>query len=142
MERLPIPTLNEEQRNQLATLARQLTEIAQQRYQLRRAMDRRIQSDLGNGQGKFTKRLQEWWLLPWQAFREEIRKSFKNDIPLRERNEWEALLREQRDEIERLTAKIIELEEQLNVAVYAIFNLNHQEIKIIEQETKYQYGEW
>jgi hypothetical protein len=142
MERLPIPKLNKEQRDQLATLTQQLTEVARQRYRLRREMDQRIQSDLGNGQGKFTKRLQEWWLLPWQAFREEVHKSFKNDIPLRERGEWEALLREQREEIERLTAKIVRLEKLLNTVVYDIFNLSEQEIKIIEQETRYQYGEW
>lgn len=26
--------------------------------------------------------------------------------------------------------------------IYVIFNLNEQEITIVEQETRYQYGEW
>ena len=39
------------------------------------------------------------------------------------------------------TAEIIRLETELNDRVYALFNLTPAEIKIIEDSTKYQYGE-
>jgi hypothetical protein len=33
-------------------------------------------------------------------------------------------------------------ETELNKAVYEAYGLNDGEIELIEQETKYQYGEW
>lgn len=142
IERLPIPRLSDEQRMNIGVLSQQITEVARRRYQIRKEMTERITSDLGTIQGKPTQRLNEWWTLSWQAFRDEVRKSFKQDIPLKERREWETLLQEQRTEIEQLTAQIIKLEEALNAAVYTVFGLSDEDITLIEQETKYQYGEW
>jgi len=105
-------------------------------------MAQRVKSDLGSGQSKVTDRLDEWWRLDWQGFRDEVRKSFKREIPLKERGEWQELFQEQQSEIERLTAEIVRLEEELNAAVYAVYGLSEEEIALIEQETKYQYGEW
>ena len=67
---------------------------------------------------------------------------FKRDIPLRERDDWEALLRERTDDIATLTSEIVRLETELNAAVYDVFGLNEEERGIIERETKYRYGEW
>jgi hypothetical protein len=142
IERLPIPTLTDEQRAQIGGLAQQLTSVARERYNVRRETMQRIKSDLGAGRSRVTDKLDEWWQLDWQAFRDEVRKAFKQDIPMKERGQWQDFLREQREEIERLTSEIVRLEEELNAAVYAVFGLNAEEIGLIEQETKYQYGEW
>lgn len=69
-------------------------------------------------------------------------KSFKRDIPVKDRDEWEPLLRERTAEIEKLTGEIVRLKTELNAAVYEAFGLNEAEIALNEQETKYQYGEW
>jgi hypothetical protein len=61
---------------------------------------------------------------------------------VKDRDEWETLLRECTAEIEKLTGEIVRLETELNAAVYEAFGLNEAEIALIEQETKYQYGEW
>jgi len=42
---------------------------------------------------------------------------------------------------ERRTAEIVRLETQLNARVYALFDLTPAEIKLIEECTKYRYGE-
>ena len=39
------------------------------------------------------------------------------------------------------TAEIVRLETQLNARVYALFDLTPAEIKLIEESTKYRYGE-
>ena len=70
-----------------------------------------------------------------------MRKSFKREILRKERGEWQAMFQEQQEEINRLTAEIVRLEEVLNAAVYAVYGLN-EEVALIERETKYQYGEW
>ncbi|GER85664.1 hypothetical protein KTAU_42980 [Thermogemmatispora aurantia] len=142
MEHLPIPELSEEQRQRIGTLARQLTEVARRRYSLRRRTTQRIIRDLGAGQQKLSERLSEWWTLSFDAFREELRRSFKRDIPLKERDDWEALLSERRQEIEQLTAEIVRLETALNQAVYDLFALDETERTLIDEETAYRYGEW
>ncbi|MGH2508646.1 MAG: hypothetical protein ACRDHZ_14775, partial [Ktedonobacteraceae bacterium] len=142
IERLPIPILNAEQRVQIGGLAQQLTRVAQERYRVREETMQRVKADLGAGQRKVTDKLDEWWRLDWQGFRDEVRKSFKREIALKERNEWETFLTEQREEIERMTSEIVNLEQQLNAAVYRVFELAEDEIELVEQETKYCYGEW
>ncbi len=142
LERLPIPKLTYEQDAQFDKCVQQLISLAKQRYQLRRDMAQRIKSDLGTEQRKITDRLDEWWALDWQGFRDEVRKSFKREIPLKERGEWQALFVEQQGEIVQLTAQIVKLEEALNAAVYAVYGLNEEEIALIERETKFSYGEW
>ena len=102
----------------------------------------RIVSDLGAAGGKLNSRLQEWWQLSFSEFREELVKVFKRDIPLKERDDWEALLRERKAEIGRLTDEIVRLETLLNSAVYDAFGLDDTERALIERETKYGYGEW
>ncbi|HEU5381086.1 MAG TPA: N-6 DNA methylase [Ktedonobacteraceae bacterium] len=142
IERLPIPALADEQRAQIGGLAQQLTEVARVRYRVRREMAQRIKSDLGEGQGKMTDRLDEWWRLEWPNFREEVRKAFKREIPVKERGEWQEFFQEQQEEIKQLTVKIVGLEEALNAAVYAVYELDEEERALVERETKYQYGEW
>ncbi len=139
---LPIPTLTDAQREHIARLAQQITETAKQRYAIRRKTAHRIQSDLGTAQAKLNQKLETWWELSFSEFRAELVKVFKRDIPLKERDDWEALLKEQATEIDRLTSTIVQLETELNAAVYAVFGLNEEEQHLIEQETKYRYGEW
>ena len=119
-----------------------ITEIAQQRYQVRRKTTHCIQYDLGIPQTKLNQRLETWWKLPFKEFCEELVKVFKRDIPLKDRDDWEQLLLERSADIRRMTEEISRLEIELNKEVYAAFCLNDEEIKLIEQEIKYQYGEW
>ncbi len=142
MERLPIPTLNDAQHDSIAKLAQQITEKAEQRYKVRSKTMHRIHSDFGTPNNKPNQRLVQWWELSFKEFREELVKSFKRAIPLKDRDEWEALLRDRSAEIGSLTEEIVRLETELNAAVYEAFDLNEAEIASIEQETKYPYGEW
>jgi hypothetical protein len=86
----------------------------------------------------------------------EVRKAFKREIPLPQRDDWEGWLAARRAELEGRTAEIVRLETQLNARVYALFDPTHAqiharvyplsdltsaEIRIIEESTKYRYGE-
>lgn len=142
IERLPIPSLTDEQRKHIGSLAKQLTAVAQKRYQVRHNTGQTIKSDLGAGQSKVTDKLDEWWKLDWQGFQNEMRKSFKREIPLKKQGEWREYFTEEQNKITQFTAEIIRLEKELNKAVYDVYGLNDEEIALVEQETKYQYGEW
>jgi hypothetical protein len=60
---------------------------------------------------------------------------------LKERDEWDEWLEAQREKHQQHTAQIVQWETDLNERVYALFNLSPAEIAIIEESTKYQYGE-
>jgi hypothetical protein len=79
--------------------------------------------------------------LTFATFRREVKKVFKQDIPLAERDEWEAWFKQRRAQREQVTDEIIRLETELNERVYHLFKLTPGEIKIIEESTKYRYGE-
>ena len=143
MKRLPIPDLTPTQREQIGALAQQLTDVAQRRYQVRGKTAARIVHDLGNApDARLNQRLELWWDLPFADFHAEITKVFKRTIPLKERDDWEDLLRERAQQIHDLTDELVRLETLLNEQVYAVFGLNEAEVALIERETKYKYGEW
>jgi hypothetical protein len=142
MERLPIPSLTDVQNDHIGTIANQLTNTAKQRYEVRQKTTHRIENDLATPQAKLNQRLTSWWELSFKEFREELVKVFKRDIPLKDRDDWEVLLKERSAEIGMLTGEIVRLETELNEAVYEAFGLDEEERKLIEQETKYRYGEW
>jgi len=60
---------------------------------------------------------------------------------LSERDEWEDWLEGRQEQHERRTAEIVRLETELNELVYGLFDLTPDEIQVIEESTKYRYGE-
>jgi hypothetical protein len=110
--------------------------VARARYTLHR-----ILTDLGAPGARLNRKLTAWWELDFAGFLAEVRKAFKREIPLRQRDDWEGWLAACRAEHKQRTAEIVRLETQLNARVYALFDLTAAEIKLIEESTKYRYGE-
>jgi len=134
-ETLPIPNTTEDQKQIIANLAKNCQTLAETRYHKQEAVRRRI-PDLCPPQRdrKLNNKLKNWWQLDFSQFRTEIKKVFKQDIPLLERNDWEKWLRQEQTEIERLSRELTTLEQQLNNQVYALFELTKEEIKLIEAQ--------
>ena len=139
--RLPIPDAPTADRDAIAALALAITEQARARYTLHHKTRHRILTDLGAPGATLNQKLTAWWELDFAGFLAEVRKAFKREIPLRQRDDWEGWLASQRSEHEARTAEIVRLETQLNARVYALFDLTPAEIKLIEESTKYRYGE-
>ncbi len=138
---LPIPDALPVEREAIGGLALALTEHARARYALQRQTRHRVLADLGGPGGKLNQKLTAWWELDFGGLRREVQKAFERDVPLRERDEWEAWLAGRRVEHERLTAEMVRLETELNGRVYALFGLTAREVRVIEEGTKYRYGE-
>jgi len=143
IERLPIPPTTADDRAALGALALRITEQAKARYALHRDTRARISTDLipTSGSGKLNNALSAWWTLGFAAFRAEVKKALRADIPVRDRAGWETYLREQRARHDALTGDIVRLETELNAHVYRLFDLSAAEIALLEASTKYQYGE-
>jgi len=141
ISRLPIPEVATADREVIGTLAMTITDHARARYTLHQRVRHRLQVDLGALEISLNQKLTAWWELGFPALRAEVKRTFKHDIPLAARDEWEAWHAGNRAEHDRLTAEIIRLETELNTRVYALYNLTPEEIVIIEKSTKYRYGE-
>lgn len=134
VEKLPIPAWNDSPRADLAAASEQASKAARERLTLQTALARRI-PDLcpPDRDPKLTTRLQEWWALPdFAAFRAEVKKVFKADIPLAERSAWEDWITHDRAEIARLSAEIAKAEAQIDSIVYGLFDLTPDEIALLE----------
>lgn len=134
IEPLPIPSAADTQKAELATMAEACQTAAEQRYKLQQDFVRRI-PDLApaGAEQKLTTKLQEWWTLPdFAAFRAEVKKVLKADIPLAERSAWEDWIARDKAEIARLTAEIKANEDRINAIVYELFDLTPAEIKLLE----------
>jgi hypothetical protein len=134
MESLPIPDMSDDDKKQLSKLGDECASLAGRRLTLQTALTRRIPDLCPPGRDpKLTTRLQEWWTLPdFAAFRAEVKKVFKADIPLAERSAWEDWITRDRAEIARLSAVIAKAEAEIDSIVYRLFDLTPDEIALLE----------
>jgi type I restriction-modification system DNA methylase subunit len=133
VEQLPIPEASESEQEATGNIAKGIQALAEKRYELESVMRHRIASDLGGSKNaKLTKKLQQWWLLDFPAFRAESKKCFKADIPLAERSDWEAYLSSEAEKVAALSNQIKQKEAELNQRIYVLFHLCEEEILLIE----------
>ena len=78
-------------------------------------------------------RLEAWHDLSFADFRAEVVKLYKADIPLKERADWEAFLAENAAAVHRLADRIAAAEREIDSIVYRLFDLNPQEITLLEE---------
>ena len=131
---IPTPKPMPETQDHLSTLSKLAHEAAEKRFVLQRAFQRRIPDLCPPGkEPKLTKKLQAWWTLSgFSAFRAEVKKAFKVDIPLAERSDWEDWINRDRVEIARLSVDIVQAEAEIDSIVYELFNLAPEEIELLE----------
>lgn len=134
IEKLPIPDATSEQKAALAALAQAAQAAAEKRYALQQSITRRIPDLAADpSTAKLSNKLKSWWDLPdFAAFQKEVKKTLKSEIPLKERNEWDNWIAETRTDIHALSAKITQIEADINTQVYALFGLTADEITLLE----------
>ena len=134
LAKFPIADASSTQKSALDDLANTARDAAEKSLKLQTALTRRI-PDLcpPEREPKLTNKLKEWWTLPdFAAFRAEVKKVFKRDIPLVDRSDWEDWINRDRAEIARLTAEIAQTEAQIDCIVYDLFDLTEDEITLLE----------
>ena len=138
--RLPIPELSQGEQVLIGNLAERITELARTRYALHQRVRHRLRTDLGTPEAKLNKKMTAWWEQDFSTLRAEIDKVFTPTIPVAERDAWEARHADNRAEHARLTAEIVRLERELHIHVYTAFGLNADEVRLVEESTKYLDG--
>ena len=61
-----------------------------------------------------------------------MKKAFKVEIPVKDRDDWEKYLAEKSAEVIKLTAEIEAAEREVDAIVYELFDLTPDEIKLLE----------
>jgi N-6 DNA Methylase len=139
VSRLPIPDMPPDSRTRLAALGQACTHAAHERFEIQAAVRRRI-LDLASGdRRKLTGKLYGWHELDFAAFRAEIKRAFRVDVPVKERGEWETYLRENTAHVRDLSDRIAAAEREIDQIVYALFGLTPEQIALLEASLKGQY---
>jgi type I restriction-modification system DNA methylase subunit len=130
IETLPIPPASEEQKTHIGQLAAQCQTLSEARYRLEKSTQLSI-SELGIP--KLTRKLEQAWALDFKDFLAELSKQ-KIDVPLKKHSEWRDFLHDTKIQHEEFNQHIAQLEQQLNQAVYALFDLTAAEIALVENK--------
>jgi hypothetical protein len=139
VSRLPIPEMSPDTRARLAALGQVCTDAARQRFETQSAVRRRI-LDLAPPQcSRSTSKLHDWHKLDFGAFRAEVKRAFRAEIPIRERGEWDAYLSEKTERVRELSDQIAATEREIDAIVYALFDLTPNEIAMLEASLEGQY---
>jgi hypothetical protein len=134
IETIPVPTPDKNTRIRLATLAKSAQRAAEARRDLQQKFRFRVRTDLAPGALSATLKgkLLDWPALDFKAFHDEIKKQFKQPIPLAERDDWQARFDADKARVAELTTEIARCEREIDAEVYRLFNLTADEIALIE----------
>jgi hypothetical protein len=139
VDQLALPEVSARQRDQLVKLGRAATSAANKRFDLKVSTRRRIFDLAAAERRKLSRKLDEWWMLDFAAFRAEVKRVFHAEIPIKERGEWEAYLAAQAAQIRELDAEIEKAEREIDGLVYRLFDLTAEEIALLETSISNQY---
>jgi type I restriction-modification system DNA methylase subunit len=81
----------------------------------------------------------DWPSLDFAALRTLLQKRCKTDIGVSERDAWESWFNDKKREAAALQARITDAEAEINVRVYRLFDLNSDDIAVIEDALAGQY---
>jgi hypothetical protein len=139
VEQTPIPPRKKGERSELARLGAHCAAIASRRFEIQSIVQHRI-CDLATSEpAKLSRKLYEWWTLDFAAFRDEIQRVFRDEIPVKERGEWESYLAKNAADVRALDAKIEKAEREIDAIVYRLFDLTPEEITLLEASISGQY---
>lgn len=138
IERLPIPEIASTDRASLEAHGITCQTAAEERRDLVKQFGHEVLRDLAHGllKSKLPGVLQDWATLDFVGFRGAVKKHFKQDIPLDERNAWEAKLKAGAARVAELTTQIKRAERDIDQIVYRLFDLTPDEIALIEVAVK------
>ncbi len=124
----------------LTNVGRKIFELSTNNLSLRKSTCHRILEDLASVDRKrLTNKLDSFWTLDFATFRAEVKKAFKTEIPVKDRDDWEKYLAEKSAEVIKLTAEIEAAEREVDTIVYKLFDLTPKEIKLLEDSLEGQY---
>ena len=134
LEKLPIPPATPEQKTKIGELAQRCQTLTEARYKLEKDTRLTFEEDLNIK--KFTQKLEKWWALEFKAFSDELLKSNKIEIDNKKRAKLRDFFNAEKEQRADLDLQIRTLEKELNALVYQLFDLNDEEIRLVEKSNE------
>lgn len=129
-EQIPIPAIEGELAEQLSILADDMLALNKELQETRSRFIRRLQDNIP--EVKINGALEVFDSLNFNGFSAELKKQ-KIRLSLFQQDEWEKYFNKNKQDCDALSAKIAETDKEINVRVYALYDLTDEEIKLIEQ---------
>ena len=136
---LPYPDLSADAQDQLIKLGKSCTKAGADCFDVQSDVRHRILDLAPPDRTRLSRKLNEWWTLDFAAFRDEVKRAFRTEIPVQERGEWEAYLAKHAAEVRTLDAEIEQAEREIDAIVYRLFELTPDEIALLEASIAGQY---
>jgi hypothetical protein len=146
MEKVPIPSATDEDKQTIGNLAQRACSLGRQRYELQTSVQHRLRTTFGESAsgeplGKLNAKAHAWWEITANQLGGALKTSFKlASNPMsnpRTADEWEPYLAEKRGQVERLTRELADAESEINERVYRLFNLTDDEIALLQREVEH-----
>lgn len=140
IETLPIPDASAAQKTQLSALAQTAQTAAEARRDEiarfgRAALRDLVPGGLSNLTAKAGAKLPAAWQSSVPEFGEftaELKKRFKRELNLQERNDWDVAVSQAREKVTAFTQSITQAERAIDALVYPLFKLTPEDIRLIE----------
>ncbi len=124
---IPLPNISNSD-----TLANKVTEITKLNKEFHEKINRFIARVFSNlNLEKITKRLENFYELNFDEFLKELSKQ-KITLTLKEQDEWEDYFDEYKKELIFLKDRILDIDKEINMATYKLYDLTNEEIRIFE----------
>ncbi|MFY7788618.1 MAG: TaqI-like C-terminal specificity domain-containing protein, partial [Thermoflexibacteraceae bacterium] len=131
LEKLPIKVASPEEQQVIAEKVNQLLQHYKALSKVRIDLLELLESNFAKD--KFTKKLENWFLLDWAAFYQEIEK-IGVKMSLKKQKEWKEFFDEEQTTARHNYQAIQTLEKSINELVYQLYNLTAEEIAWIEND--------
>jgi|GEM_PF-351752 len=128
----PLPEIPKTAKSQLARLAQACSDSAARRFDIQSKIRHRILDLALPGLKKLSRKLEDWWTLDFVQFRDEVKRVFRTEIPVKERADWETYLATNAGEVCKLDAAIEKGEREIDALVYQLFDLTPDEVALLE----------
>jgi hypothetical protein len=132
VERLSMPVLTSKMCTALTNLSDQCTAASARQLEIQWSVRHRILDLAPPERQQLSTRLVNWWNLDFKKFHAEVKRALRADIPVKERNEWEAYLATNAEQCRRLTSEIEVAEQQIDTIVYRLFDMTADDIELLE----------
>ncbi len=126
---LPIPQISQDEQQPFIKKAQDMLLLNKDLSKLSNKLLDLLRVDLGIS--KITKKLESWYNLQDNEFFAEVEKQNKN-LSLKDKSKWQNHFEEEKTKALELQNKISTTDNEIDTMVYALYGLNEEEIKIIE----------
>jgi hypothetical protein len=129
LSKLPIPQISESEQQPFIKKAQDMLDLNKELSKLSNELLELLRVDLGIS--KSTKKLESWYNLQDNEFFAEVEKQNKN-LSLKDKSKWQNHFEEEKTKALELQNKISTTDNEIDAMVYALYGLNEEEIKTIE----------